>query len=88
MRRLFSRALLAATSILLVAPSAMARVVSAWLSAFVFTQALEVPIYLVALRRTEAAGLSVDDALTPETLEDLAADGRPGAVPGRLRRPP
>jgi tRNA pseudouridine55 synthase len=34
--------------------------------------------YLRALRRTEAAGLSVDDAITPERLEALAADGRLG----------
>ena len=32
--------------------------------------------YLAALRRTEAAGLRVEDALTPGTLEDLAAEGR------------
>ncbi len=32
--------------------------------------------YLHALRRTEAAGLRVDDALTPEWLEALAASGR------------
>jgi tRNA pseudouridine55 synthase len=31
--------------------------------------------YLRALRRTEAAGLRVDDAVTPEQLEGLAADG-------------
>jgi len=31
--------------------------------------------YLRALRRTEAAGLHVDDALTPERLESLAASG-------------
>ena len=32
--------------------------------------------YLRALRRTEAAGLSVDTAVTPERLADLDADGR------------
>ena len=32
--------------------------------------------YLHALRRTEAAGLSVDDARPPERLEALAAEGR------------
>ena len=32
--------------------------------------------YLTALRRTEAAGLSVDTAVTPEHLEALTADGR------------
>ena len=32
--------------------------------------------YLASLRRTEAGGLSVADALTPETLEAMAADGR------------
>jgi tRNA pseudouridine55 synthase len=32
--------------------------------------------YLKALRRTEAAGLRVEDALTPERLEALAAVGR------------
>ncbi len=32
--------------------------------------------YLAALRRTEAAGLRVDDAITPERLEALAAEGR------------
>ena len=32
--------------------------------------------YLVALRRTEAAGLSAQDAIRPEELEALAADGR------------
>jgi tRNA pseudouridine55 synthase len=32
--------------------------------------------YLRALRRTAAAGLTVDTALTPGTLEELAADGR------------
>jgi tRNA pseudouridine55 synthase len=32
--------------------------------------------HLAALRRTEAAGLHVDDAVTPEALEALAADGR------------
>ena len=32
--------------------------------------------YLAALRRTEAAGLSVDTAVTPEHLEALTADGR------------
>ena len=32
--------------------------------------------YLTALRRTEAAGLSVDTAVTPEDLEALTADGR------------
>jgi tRNA pseudouridine55 synthase len=31
--------------------------------------------YLVALRRTESAGLRADDAITPERLEALAADG-------------
>ena len=34
--------------------------------------------YLRALRRTEAAGLSVEEAVTPERLESLAADGRLG----------
>ena len=34
--------------------------------------------YLRALRRTEAAGLQAADALTPEHLEELAADGRLG----------
>ncbi|MGH2381172.1 MAG: tRNA pseudouridine(55) synthase TruB [Candidatus Limnocylindria bacterium] len=34
--------------------------------------------YLRALRRTEAAGLSVDTAVTPEQLEELAADGHLG----------
>jgi tRNA pseudouridine55 synthase len=34
--------------------------------------------HLHALRRTEAAGLSVVDAVTPEALEALAADGRLG----------
>ena len=34
--------------------------------------------YLRALRRTEAAGLRVDAAITPERLEALAADGRLG----------
>ncbi len=34
--------------------------------------------YLRALRRTEAAGLGVDTAVTPERLEALAADGRLG----------
>ena len=34
--------------------------------------------YLRTLRRTEAAGLSVEDAVTPERLEALAADGRLG----------
>lgn len=32
--------------------------------------------YLAELRRTEAAGLSVDDAITPERLEELSAAGR------------
>ncbi len=32
--------------------------------------------YLAALRRTEAAGLSAADAIAPEELEALAADGR------------
>lgn len=32
--------------------------------------------YLVGLRRTEAAGLRVDDAMTPEELERLASAGR------------
>jgi tRNA pseudouridine55 synthase len=32
--------------------------------------------HLAALRRTEAAGLRVEDAVTPEVLERLAADGR------------
>jgi tRNA pseudouridine55 synthase len=32
--------------------------------------------YLHALRRTEAAGLRAEDALTPDRLEALAADGR------------
>ena len=32
--------------------------------------------YLAALRRTEAAGLRVDDAVEPSKLEDLAAEGR------------
>ena len=32
--------------------------------------------YLAALRRTEAAGLRIEDAVTPERLEALAADGR------------
>jgi tRNA pseudouridine55 synthase len=32
--------------------------------------------YLAALRRTEAAGLTVDTAIAPEGLEALAADGR------------
>jgi tRNA pseudouridine55 synthase len=32
--------------------------------------------YLAALRRTEAAGLRAADAITPERLESLAADGR------------
>jgi tRNA pseudouridine55 synthase len=32
--------------------------------------------YLAALRRTEAAGLSVEDGVTPDRLETLAADGR------------
>lgn len=32
--------------------------------------------YLAALRRTEAAGLRVDDAITPAALEALAGDGR------------
>jgi tRNA pseudouridine55 synthase len=34
--------------------------------------------YLAALRRTEAAGLRVEDAVTPEHLEALAAAGRLG----------
>lgn len=32
--------------------------------------------YLAALRRTEAAGLQVEDAVTPERLETLAGEGR------------
>lgn len=32
--------------------------------------------HLAALRRTEAAGLRAEDAVTPEDLESLAADGR------------
>jgi tRNA pseudouridine55 synthase len=32
--------------------------------------------YLLSLRRTEAAGLRIDDALTPARLEELAAGGR------------
>lgn len=32
--------------------------------------------YLVALRRTESAGLRAEDAITPERLDALAADGR------------
>ena len=32
--------------------------------------------YLLALRRTEAAGLAIDDAVTPDRLEALARDGR------------
>jgi tRNA pseudouridine55 synthase len=32
--------------------------------------------YLVALRRTESAGLRAEDAITPDRLEALAADGR------------
>ena len=32
--------------------------------------------YLAALRRTEAAGLHADDAVTPERLEALAGEGR------------
>jgi tRNA pseudouridine55 synthase len=32
--------------------------------------------HLAALRRTEAAGLLVDDAITPEALEELASAGR------------
>lgn len=32
--------------------------------------------YLAALRRTEAAGLRVEDAITPEALEQLATEGR------------
>lgn len=32
--------------------------------------------HLASLRRTEAAGLRVEDAITPETLEALAAEGR------------
>jgi tRNA pseudouridine55 synthase len=32
--------------------------------------------HLAALRRTEAAGLRVDDAITPEALEELASAGR------------
>ena len=31
--------------------------------------------YLAALRRTEAAGLRIDDAITPERLAELAGDG-------------
>ena len=43
----------------------MSPVVSAWFSAFVFTQAFEVPIYLVALRRrADARGV----LLPPESL--------------------
>ena len=34
--------------------------------------------YLAALRRTEAAGLHADDAVTPERLEALAGEGRLG----------
>lgn len=34
--------------------------------------------YLVGLRRTEAAGLKVDDAFTPDRLERLAVEGRLG----------
>jgi tRNA pseudouridine55 synthase len=34
--------------------------------------------YLAALRRTEAAGLRVEDAVSPEQLEALATDGRLG----------
>ncbi|MEO8510107.1 MAG: tRNA pseudouridine(55) synthase TruB [Chloroflexota bacterium] len=34
--------------------------------------------HLAALRRTEAAGLRADDAVTPETLERLAGEGRLG----------
>ena len=34
--------------------------------------------YLLTLRRTQAAGLSVETAFTPERLEGLAADGRLG----------
>jgi tRNA pseudouridine55 synthase len=34
--------------------------------------------HLHALRRTEAAGLSVDEAMTPQRLEELAAAGRLG----------
>jgi tRNA pseudouridine55 synthase len=34
--------------------------------------------HLHALRRTEAAGLRVDDALTPEKVQDLASGGRLG----------
>lgn len=37
---------------------------------------LETGGYLAALRRTEAAGLSAQDAIRPEELEALAADGR------------
>jgi tRNA pseudouridine55 synthase len=43
--------------------------------------------YLLALRRTEAAGLRVETALTPERLEELAANGRLGEAvlaPGDL----
>lgn len=36
--------------------------------------------YLAALRRTEAAGLTADDAIRPEALEALAADGRLAAA--------
>ena len=36
--------------------------------------------YLRALRRTEAAGLSLADAVTPEGLEELAAEGRLAAA--------
>lgn len=39
-------------------------------------QALGCGGYLLALRRTEAAGLSVGDALTPEQLESLRDQGR------------
>ncbi len=38
--------------------------------------------HLAALRRTEAAGLRVDDALTPDRLEALAAEGRLGDAVG------
>jgi tRNA pseudouridine55 synthase len=39
-------------------------------------QALGCGGYLLALRRTEAAGLRVEDALTPERLETLRDEGR------------
>lgn len=47
--------------------------------------------YLLALRRTEAAGLRVEEGITPERLAALAADGRIGdalqPVLGLLRLP-